>query len=201
MKSVIRIKDHEDGKLITISSFGRGKTFELIYGLAFILSAIYFAIEMGNSWDKNKGAVIFCFVFMIVFTIAAYRVLNKIAETEKLFINKERLDIITTRLLIFEKRSYVLAEISDFHFDDVETPRAPLEGDTVDYFGFQGDRKVIKDLFADGKASFLYRGRRVRFGKALASWEFNELEVLLYGMSGNDLRYTDEFERRNFPKN
>lgn len=32
-------------------------------------------------------------------------------------------------------------------------------------------------------------------GQNIYSWESNELEVLLYDVTGNDLRYTDETER------
>jgi len=47
----------------------------------------------------------------------------------------------------------------------------------------------------EGRASFVYQGQQVRFGKELASWDFDELEVLFYDITGNEFLYTDKFEQ------
>jgi hypothetical protein len=32
------------------------------------------------------------------------------------------------------------------------------------------------------------------------TWDFEELEILLYDITGNDFRYTDDFENSFYPK-
>ena len=145
-------------------------------------------------------ASIISLLAMVAFSIASYRFINKATETERLFINRERLDIINSSLLKVAIKSYLLNEISDFKFleKDKYEPH-PLKGETFDYMGFQTEQEVIQDLHNEGRASFHYRGRQVRFGKELVSWEFKELEVLLYELTKNDFRYTDKYEQENFP--
>lgn len=61
--------------------------------------------------------------------------------------------------------------------------------------GFQTARQVINEMHGDNRIAFDYNGRMITFGENVYSWEFEELEVLLYEVTGNDLRYDDESEK------
>jgi hypothetical protein len=71
----------------------------------------------------------------------------------------------------------------------------PLAGETFDYLGFQTEQKVISEMHGDNRLAFDYENKTVTFGENIYSWEFDELQILLYDITGNDFRYDDEFEK------
>jgi hypothetical protein len=203
MGSNFKVQDYQDGKLVQLSSpYSRTRILDFFYALNFFVGTIGFGYLLLTDWNKSIMASIIAILAIVGFSIAFYRFINKATEIEKLFVNKQRLDIMVSSLFKVRKRSFLLADISDFKFLEKERYEAhPLKGETFDYLGFQTEQQVIQDLHSEGRASFVCNGRQVRFGKELVSWEFNELEVLLYDLTGNDFRYTDKYEQENFPQN
>ncbi|WP_217602470.1 hypothetical protein [Chitinophaga sp. GbtcB8] len=51
---------------------------------------------------------------------------------------------------------------------------------------------MINDLHGDNRLAFDYNGKTITFGNNIYSWDFDELEVVLYDITGNDFRYDDE---------
>lgn len=202
MKTRFKIQDSEDGKLIRLSSpYTRTRALNFFYALNFLFVSVMFCYILFNRGNGSVLLTLVSLLFIVAFSIGFYRFINKATETEKLFINKQQLDLIVTSLLNVTKRSFLLSDISDFKFLEKERYEPhPLGGQSFDYLGFQTEQQVIQDLHSEGRVSFIYHGRQIRFGKELTSWEFNELEVLLYDLTGNDLRYTDEYEQEHFPK-
>jgi hypothetical protein len=202
MGSNFRIQDYQDGKLIRLNSpYARARILNFFYAANFLGAAAIFIYLMVDSGTTSILAVTFAIIFSGAFLIGFYRFLNKGTETEKLFINQQKLDIIVASVFKTHKRSFLVTGISDFKFLEREQYQPhPLKGETFDYLGFQTQQQVIQDLHSKGRVSFVYQGTQVRFGKELASWEFDELEVLLFDLTGNDFRYTDKFEQENFPK-
>jgi hypothetical protein len=200
MGTNFKTQNFKDGKLITLSSPNKGsKIFYWSYAIFFLISTIAFGYLLIIQWYEVIMATIIASLGIIAFAIAFYRFLNKATESEKLFVNKERLDIINSSILKTNTKSFGISEISNFKFNDKEKYEPhPLKGETFDYLGFQTEQQVIQDLHTEGRISFVYRGKLFRFGKYLASWDFSELEVLLYDLTGNDFRYTDKFEQENF---
>jgi len=166
---------------------GESRSVHLIFSLSFLGGFTFASHFLIKAWGEGIGSTIFALIGMAVFLIAFIRFANKATEIEKIFINDHRLDIIQSSLFKSGKRSFELTDISDFRFLEKEKWEPhPLKGDSIDYLGFQSQQQLIQDLSSEGRASFFYRGRQVRFGKELVSWEFNELEVLLYELTGND---------------
>jgi hypothetical protein len=204
MRTNFQIQDYQGGKLIRLSSpfSSRTRILDFVYAINFLVAAIAFTYLFISEWHEVVMAAIIAVLGIVAFTIGFYRFINKATETEKIFINKKEFEIINSSLLKVDKKSFLIGNISDFRFLEKERYEPhPLKGETFDYLGFQTEQQVIQDLHSEGRASFIYNGRQVRFGKELASWEFNELEVLLYEASGNDLRYTDKYEQENYPDN
>lgn len=201
MSKLLTVKDQGDGKLISLSPplLSRARFLNFFYAFMFLCSTAGFAF-LATNWGSSIVAGIIASLMAVAFAIGFYRFINKATEQEALLVTRENLDIIVSALLKSETRSFLVKEIGGFRFLEKEqySPH-PLKGETFDYLGFQTEQQVIQDLHSEGRAAFDYRGRQVRFGKSLASWDFNELEVLLYDITGNDFRYTDEYEKENFP--
>jgi hypothetical protein len=200
MGTSFHIKNLRNGKVITLSSplYSRARILDFSYAILFLVSSLGFGYLIFTNYDVLMAAII-AFLGTIACAIAFYRFINKATETEKLFVSKERLDIMNSTIFKRSSKSFVISEISDFKFNEREKYEPhPLKGETFDYLGFQTEQHVIQDLHSEGRISFTYRGRPFRFGKDVASWEFSQLEVLVYELTGNDLRYTDKFEQENF---
>ena len=188
MAANFNVQDYPQGKMIRFnSSYTRVRTMKWIYALSYLVGAVGFVYLAIVAADSNVFAFIFTLVFVVAYLIAGYRFLDNATETERLFISQESLDIIVSSLVKSRRRSFPLADISDFTFLEKETYAPhPLKGDTMDYLGFQTQQQVIQDLYSEGRASFTYQGRQVRFGKKLSSWEFEELRGLLYVFTENE---------------
>lgn len=198
-KSVITSRRYKDGYLITIGiRLTRLRLLDFAYALSFFVGAVAFGRMFFLRNNNAPGSAILT-IFSISFLIGCYRFLNKAGEYERLFIDGKQLEIISTRLLGSVKRTFLLKDICNFEFIGPERFDVhPLAGNLIDYLGFETEQKVIADLHGEGNVSFLYQGERIRFGKNITSWEFGELEVLLYDITNNDFRYTDQYERDTF---
>jgi len=203
METSFKVQDYQDGQLIRLSSplNSRTRFLGFFHALNFFAAAAGFTFLLFTHWRNSFiGSIIILFC-IVAFLIASFRFINKATETEKLFVNKERMEIIASGLLKIKKESFLLADISDFKFLEKQRYEPhPLKGETFDYLGFQTQQQVIQDLHSEGRAAFVYRGRQVNFGKELVSWEFSELEVLLYELTGNDFRYPNKQEQENFSR-
>lgn len=196
------IKDYEDGKLIILSSaFGsRGKALYFCYFLMFFISATAFLrLLLVNSFSPIAGAIV-CILGLTAFYIAAYRFIRKSSMSERLFVNKQVLKIINKSIFGSLVKTYKIGDISNFrHLAKPELTNHPLSGQTFDYLGFQTEQRVINEMHGDNRLAFDWKGTTVIFGQDIYSWDFEALEVLLYDITGNDLRYEDEFEKTFHP--
>ncbi len=50
-------------------------------------------------------------------------------------------------------------------------------------------------MHGDDRLAFGYNGKTITFGENIYSWDFEQLEILLYDITGNDFRYDDKFEK------
>jgi hypothetical protein len=196
MVTSFKIEHSNDGKIIKLSAplSNRVKILDLFYALMFLAATIIFGYMFVTQWSLSISATIISGLAVFAFAIAFYRFFNKATETEKLFVKKNRLEIVNAGFLKMKRKSFIVNEISDLKFNEKEKFEPhPLKGETFDYLGFQTDQQVIQDLHSEGRVSFNYRGSLHRFGKELASWEFNELEDLIYELTGNDLSQPKKF--------
>ena len=209
MSSELRVTDYKGGKLIRLSSpfDSRAKTLDffssMIYLLPILVILYVLFTRKGDIYDLLDQILTISTLFftaaVIVFAIVFLKFFRRATAIEELFINKEQLQIINRTFLKTSVQSFEPKEISNFRFLDKEKWEPhPLNGQTFDYLGFQGQQEVIADLVSEGRISFDYKGRQYRFGKELYSWDFDQLEILLYDITGNDFRYTDKDEEKYF---
>jgi hypothetical protein len=199
----MKIEDQADGKLITLSKAfdSRAKTLNVFYFVCFLAMGTLF-IRMGLLLDADRifPLLVGC-IAGAVLIFAAYRFINKAMFSEKLFVNTAQLQIIESGLFSKKVRSFDLTGISSFrHLDKPALTDHPLAGQSVDYLGFQTEQKVISEMHGDKRIGFRYNGRDITFGENVYSWDFEELEVLLYDVTGRDLSYDASFEKTYKPE-
>jgi hypothetical protein len=189
--------DFQDGKLILLSKpfDTRAKILNIIYFAAFSFAGILFMNFAISTGTESIGLILFTIVVVGVYLFAGYRFINKAFQSEKILVNKSRLKISKTGFISRQENFYDISLISNFrHLDKPETTKHPLAGQSFDYLGFQTEEQVINEMHGDDRLAFNYNGRTIKFGENIYSWDFEQLEILLYDITGNDFRYTDDFE-------
>jgi hypothetical protein len=195
----MKVIKHQGGDRVQLSRpfDNRTKVLNFVYFLVFAVSGSAFILLIsdtaGNSSDL-VGLVIgalFCFI--------GYKFLNKAFMSEELDIANGRLIIRRKGFLRSKEDVFEISGISNFrHLAMPELTKHNLAGDSFDYLGFQTEQKLINDLHGDNRVGFDYEGKFVSFGEEIYSWEFEQLEILLYDLTGNDLRYDDNTEAERF---
>ena len=192
------VKDSKDGKIIILSKAfdTRAKILNIIYFLVFTVGAIAFGVTAFSAISFSLWFAILAIGIFAAYSLAGYKFINKSLQSEKLIIDKTSLTIIKTGFLSTQKDTYDNTLISNFtHLDKPEITKHPLAGQTFDYLGFQTEQAVINEMHGDNRLAFDYKGKTITFGENLYTWDFEELEVLLNDITGNNFRYTEDFEK------
>ena len=192
----MKIKDHPNGKIVTlsISLDTRPKMLHLIYFAVFFLFGLLFLrmIQTSDRIDNNFWLIVSLLVpaFMI---LLAYRFANKAVQSEKLIVNKHNLTLVKAGLFTSQKRSYDVKYIENFrHLGTTgNVSKHPLAGDSFDYTGFQVREQLANSVHQENRLAFDYQGRTIKFGENIYSYEFEDLEVVLYEITGNYFRPKD----------
>ena len=197
------IRKFQEGKRIILSKAfdNRAKILNSVYFAVFSYAAILFIRMVLQDTVTNVGLLLIVGIGGLYFFIG-YKFLNKAMQSEEIIITRENLLIRKSGFLNKQESVYEIAKISKFrHLSKPEITKHPLAGETFDYLGFQTEQAVINELHGDKRIGFDYEGKSITFGEDLYSWDFEELEVLLYDVTGNDFRYDDDFEKTFKPNN
>ncbi len=194
----MKVKDYKDGKLILLNKrFGdRSKILYLFYFVSFFFAGTIFLWVILNE-IMGAGLMLFVLFFVAVCYIAAYRFLHKTLMSEKIYVTNKEFKLIKTGVLKNNQTSFNISRISNFrHLGKPELTKHPLAGQTFDYLGFQTEQQVINEMHGDNRIAFDYDGELISFGQDIYSWEFEELEILLYDITKRDFRYDAETEKK-----
>jgi hypothetical protein len=192
----MKIKNYGAGKMITLSTAldTRAKVLNLFYFICFFATGTLFLRLCLPALDSVAVVIIACIAVSLAY-IAAYRFANKAVMSEKMFITRERIELIKKGLLGSKRQSFDITKVSGFrHLAKPELSKHPLSGASFDYLGFETQQQVINEMYGDNRVAFDYNGRTINFGQNIYSWDFDELTVLLYDITGKDLRYEDAVE-------
>ena len=195
------VRNYQEGKQIILSKAfdNRAKILNSIYFTVFSFAAILF-IRMVLQDTLTGTSLLFILVIGGIYFFIGYKFLNKSLQSEELIITKQNLLIRKSGFLNKQEAIYDITKISKFrHLNKPEVSKHPLAGETFDYLGFQTEQKVISELHGDNRIGFDYEGKSITFGEDIYSWDFEELEILLYDITGNDFRYDDDFEKNFQP--
>ena len=191
-----KIKAIEGGKVVIMSRpfDTKDKLLYLIYAMAFIFTSLIFTwVFLYENMDLFGTLLILGFVLLSI--VVFFRFFRRATEFEKLIIDATQLTIVKGSIFGNSKAFYELSKISNFsHLAKPVLTDHPLNGQSFDYFGFQTEQKVINEMHGDNRISFKYGDKYITFGKDVYSWEFEEIEIAIYNVSGNDLRYKDSDE-------
>jgi hypothetical protein len=192
------VKDHKGGKLLILSKpfDSRVKALEASYGLIFFIGFCAALLVLIISNLDALGSL-----FLVAAIIIQFMIFKKFANTaflsERIFITRTELSLIKKKLFSSEQVSYEINRISHLRYlGKPELTRHPLAGDNFDYLGFQTEQQLINEVHGDNKLSFRYDGKTVTFGNNIYSWDFDQIEALLYDVTGNDLRYENSVEKQ-----
>lgn len=186
----MKVVDTINGKSVILSHAfdSRAKILNSGYFLCFAGPAIGLLVQNGLYNWFNLVSLVMLYIGIIF--------LNKACQAEKLIVQKNQITIVRSGFLNRKSFDYEVSKISKFrHLGKPEITKHPLAGESFDYLGFQTEQAVINELHGDNRIGFDYDSRTVTFGENIYSWDFEQLEIILYDITGNDFRYDDEFEK------
>ncbi len=170
-----------DGKeiIITLSQAfdSRVKMLNLFNALLFFFTGLFIMYNGFHADRNNTGLIIMATVFTVVCYIASFRFFNKAVLFEKMQISNQELKWMEKSLIRSKVLSFDIKEISNFRFIEKGTIAPhPLAGQSMDYFGFETQEKLIGQLGGDKQIAFDYKGKTISFGADLYSYEFDEIK-------------------------
>jgi hypothetical protein len=195
----MKIQDHPKGKIVTLSRGldTRPKMLHIIYFATFFLGGLLFLrmIQTSERIDNNFQLILALFVPAFLLMVA-YRFANKAVQSEKLIVSKHDLTLVKAGLLTSKKRSYDIKYIENFrHLASTGTvSKHPLAGDSFDYTGFQVREQLANSVHQDNRLAFDYKGSTIKFGQNIYSYEFEDLEVIIYEITGSYFRSPEVIE-------
>jgi hypothetical protein len=171
----------KDGKkiIITLSQAfdSRLKMLNLFNALLFFFTGLFIMYNGFHADRNDTGIIIMTTVFTIVCYIASFRFFNKAVLFEKMQISNQELKWKEKSLIKSKVLSFDIKEISNFRYIEKGTIAPhPLAGQSMDYFGFETQEKLIGQLGGDKQIAFEYKGKTISFGADLYSYEFDEIK-------------------------
>lgn len=125
---------------------------------------------------------------VLLYLLAAYRLLSRMFFKEKLLLQPNSLDIITRTPFSYKSHSFEWKYMGPLHYvGQGKKTDHPLVGKCYDYFGFETQEKLIHKLHNEGNMYFNYGGFPVRFGKSVYSWHAEEIVNMMQLYIGGKL--------------
>lgn len=185
------IKDHPNGKIIIFSRpIDTGNNFT--YFIIFFLFGLFFLNLIVTSDKIDTPFLLICSLTgPALLLLIAYRFIEKAFQREKLLVTKYKFTLISTGFITGRKRVFDIRHIENFRHIYLSEPIKPSP--TGKLTEAQIDERLAKRR-RENRLAFDYKGLTIKFGENIYSWDFDRLEVVLYDVTGNDLRYTDAQE-------
>jgi hypothetical protein len=194
----MKIQDHPNGKIVTLSKGldTRPKMLHLIYfSLFFLCGLLFLRMTLVSERIDNNFQLILALLVPVFLFFLAYRFANKAVQSEKLIVSKHNLTLVKAGLFTAKKRIFDIKDIQNFrHLAAGKISKHPLAGESFDYTGFQAREHLANSVHQDNRLAFDYKGSMIKFGENIYSYEFEELQVILYEITGIDFSYADAFE-------
>lgn len=185
------IKEHPNGKIIIFSRpIDTGNNFT--YFIIFLLFGLMVLKLIIKSDQTDRPFLLICLLIIpTVMLQIAYRFLEKALQREKLIVTKHQFTLFTTGFFTGRKRIFETRYIENFRHIYISEPiKQPMTGKLTEA---QINEHLAKRRM-ENRLAFNYKGQTIKFGENIYSWDFDKLEVIIYDVTGNDLRYTDAFE-------
>ena len=169
----------------------------LLYGIEVALFAAGgFGAVMEVVDAARRGVNLFLILVIlgafIVCTIVVYRILKRMTTREEVHVYKHQL--ILRKGNIFGKKStpFLVPDIKNLHFIGYQKPvDHPLKSEHFDVHGMQTQMEVYSSIMAEGNIGFEHKGRLIRFGIGVPSWDASRLSDVICEGTDYELRITD----------
>jgi hypothetical protein len=135
-----------------------------------------------------------CIGAAILYMLAAWRFLSRIAYREQLVLDNSHFTIIQSTFFRKQVHRYLWSEMGHLHYigKDKKTDH-PLKGKAFDYWGFETHEHVIQQIYQEGNLYFKYNGYSVRFGRNVFSWHAEEIVRIMRLYAGDKLHLGTEW--------
>lgn len=161
----------------------------ILEGLLYIGSSIYFANSIIQSIYNKEFNFLFFVLYCVIHFLVGKKYLQRVFSKETVFVTRNDITVIEKYLGITKKLSLLIIGQINAEFVDQENFTAhPLEGNSIDYTGFGTFNKEIQLLIKDGSIELSIDDSSIRFGKDIASWEYDEIIRRIEGFLGYELK-------------
>lgn len=188
------IKEHPNGKIIIFSRpLDTGNN--VIYFTIFFLFGLLFLKLILTSDKIDTPFLLTCSLIVpTLLLLIAYRFLEKALQREKLIVSKRQFTLIKTGFFTGRKRTFEIRHIENVrHIVENEPIKQPEPDESGELTDTQ-IKQYLRTRRIENRVAFDYKGHTVKFGANVYSWDFDELGVAIYEVTGNDLRHTGSFE-------
>lgn len=177
----MNIKDTPEGKLIVLSQAfdTRPKLLNLLYFTVFFISGLFFLKDFNLDTNNITGTIIIAIVIVILM-VCSFRFANSSISSERVIISDKRIILIKKGLLSTQQQEFDRSQIVNFrHLGRAKITNHPLNGQSLDYLGFQTQDKLISEMHGENRLAFDYRENTIAFGNNIYSWDFEAIEDIL----------------------
>lgn len=151
------IKEHPNGKIIIFSRpIDTGNN--ITYFTIFFLFGLLF-LKLIVTSDKIDTPFLLISSMMVptLLLLLAYRFIEKALQREKLIVSKRELTLVKTGFITGRKSTFDIRHIEKF-----------------------------RHIHRENRLAFDHKGLTIKFGANIYSWDFDQLEVILHDITGDN---------------
>lgn len=119
----------------------------------------------------------------------AWRLISKVTRREQLAVTDAELRIVRIVNGRKQEQAYSLDEVQNLCFlGNGAMPEHPLASEHFDAMGFGARQAMVNVVSADGNLAFYHRGKMIRFGIGVPSWDAALIDREIRARSGDAIR-------------
>jgi hypothetical protein len=161
--------------------------FGILSGIPIIYSGLSYSIEFIQIQMYWLAALFIA--ILIIGILVSYRYCIRILRSESLLITSDTFFLITSVFNRSFKKPYEIDKISELNYNGpAHKTDHPLKGQSFDYLGFDTQEKVIASVNDEGNLSFTYGDKQVYFGRAVYSWDAEEINNAITSFTKGKLK-------------
>lgn len=168
-----------------------------LYFMEFLFTAAMATVFLLQSIPFNRSFIHWAAAVgaSVLYLLASHRLLARIFLTERILLEQNTVTIIKKTLYSQQVRRFDWRNIGALHYEGMGTKTDhPLKGKCYDYFGFETQEHLIKNLHHEGNLYFDSMKGRVYFASGVYSWNAEELVQIMRLYIGSTLKLGPEWK-------
>ncbi len=143
-----------------------------------------------HSWSPGKPywTLIPTTGAFLLYLLATYRLVDRILYKEQIFVDNQGMTLIFRTP--FRRKIWGCAweDMGPVRYVGMEKKTDhPLKGNSFDYLGFETHENLTRFIHHEGNLQFQFNGETIPFGRALYSWDAEDLVRMINLYTGNRL--------------